>query len=51
MRWRRYECQHDEKAFTGKLLGNGATDAPAHTHGHVAVIDRLTMRKFGVTAI
>ena len=43
--------QHDEEAFCGKLLSDGTADPPARTDGYIAVVDHLTVREFGVTAI
>ena len=39
------------EALLGKLLGDGAADAPAHADGQVAVVEHLAVRQFGVAAI
>ncbi len=43
--------QHDEEAFAGELLGDGAADAPAHADGQDTVIHRLAMDQPGVAAV
>ena len=43
--------QHDEEAFLGEFLGNGAADAPADADGQVAVVEGPAMRQPGIAAV
>jgi hypothetical protein len=43
--------QDDEKPLPGKLLGDGAADAPADPYGYVAVVEHLAVRQLGVASI
>jgi hypothetical protein len=43
--------QRGDEAFLGELLGDGAADAPAHAHRHVAIVQRLAVRQLGIAAV
>jgi hypothetical protein len=43
--------QDDEKPPLGKLLGDGAADAPADPDRYVPVVEHLAVRQFGVASI
>ncbi len=43
--------QHDDEALLGKLLGDGAADAPAYADGQVTVVEHLPVRQLGIAAV